>query len=214
MWHWYTLRMSHALAMSSLALWPQPQPHLLCTPLALKHCPMWHKVAFYDTHASCTSFTLPTWPKPCANEVAKHNHPTWACHVTDPPTASCYQPPNIVLTFWLLGGCFNYGADILTVGWMFELWGRCFDHEADVSTVGCVYQHWDGRFYCIPTLYLDLLLYSWFLMYTDSLNIECIELQCQVFDAKFTPNNWLQPVTNWLWLRLTLTSYNQFYNWK
>ena len=51
-------------------------------------------------------------------------------------------------------------------------------------------------------------------MYTDSLNIECIELQCQVFDAKFTPNNWLQPVTNWLWLQLTLTSYNQFYNWK
>jgi len=116
----------------------------------------------------------------------------WACRVTDPPTASCYQPPDVALTFRLLGGRFNYGADISTVGWTFQLWGGCFDHGADISTVGrmfqlwggrfdcgvdvstagCVYRHWDGRFYCIPTLYLDSLLYSQFFMYTSSLNIE------------------------------------------
>jgi len=114
------------------------------------------------TCASRTSFTLPTWPKPCANEVAKHNHPMWACCITDPPTASCYQPPDVALTFRLLGGCFDYGVDISTVGWTFQLWGRCFDHGADVSTVGRTFRLWGGCFdcgVCVSTLGWTFLLH-------------------------------------------------------
>jgi len=39
-----------------------------------------------------------------------------------------------------IGGRFDYGVDISTVGWTFQLWGRCFDRGADVSTVGQMFR--------------------------------------------------------------------------